>query len=79
MLHVTEVKPMKSQISIRVQKHRDTLRASGLRLIQIWVPDTRKKGFAKKCHRQSELIRHDPQEREILKWISLVSDDNGWV
>lgn len=70
---------MKSSNAIRVQKHRDALRASGLRPIQIWVPDTRRKGFAKECHRQSELVRNDPQEHEILKWILLVSDDKGWV
>jgi hypothetical protein len=70
---------MKSPIAMRVQKHRDNLRASGLRPIQIWVPDTRRKGFAKECYRQSNLINGDPQEKEILKWISLVSDDKGWV
>lgn len=30
----------------RVQKHRQSLRAAGLRPIQIWVPDVRSKGFA---------------------------------
>jgi hypothetical protein len=70
---------MKSSIAMRVQKHRDNLRASGLRPIQIWVPDTRKKGFAKECLRQSNLVKGDPQEQEILKWISSVSDDKGWV
>lgn len=70
---------MKSQVAQRVQKHRDHLRASGLRPIQIWVPDTRKRGFAKECHRQSQLIRNDAQEKEILDWISSVSDDKGWV
>jgi hypothetical protein len=29
----------------RVRKHRESLRARGLRPIQIWVPDTRKPGF----------------------------------
>ena len=62
---------MRSNVAMRVQKHRDSLRAAGLRPIQIWVPDTRQKGFVKECHRQSKLIQHDPQEGEILKWISL--------
>lgn len=30
-----------TNINTRVQKHRASLRASGLRPIQIWVPDTR--------------------------------------
>jgi hypothetical protein len=65
--------------AMRVQKHRNALRASGFRPIQIWVPDTRKKGFQKECHRQSMLLQRDPQEHEVLKQISLVSDDKGWV
>ena len=69
---------MPQSISVRVQKHRDGLRASGLRPIQIWVPDTRKRGFKKECHRQSHLLQNDPQERDILKQISSVSDDTGW-
>jgi hypothetical protein len=69
---------MPQSISMRVQKHRDGLRASGLRPIQIWVPDTRKKGFQKECVRQSSLLQNDPQEREVLEWISSVSDDKGW-
>ena len=28
-------------VNARVQKHRDALRAAGLRPVQIWVPDTR--------------------------------------
>jgi hypothetical protein len=40
----------------RVRKRRDTLRALGLRPIQIWAPDTRSPGFAEECRRQSNLI-----------------------
>ncbi len=39
----------------RVQKHRDALRALGLRPVQIWVPDTRSEGFAEECARQTAL------------------------
>ncbi len=69
---------MPKSTAMRVQKHRDSLRASGLRLIQIWVPDTRKAGFKKECRRQSLLIKHDTEERDILKWIESVSDDEDW-
>lgn len=47
---------MTSSVSQRVRKRRDVLRASGLRPIQIWVPDTRQPGFAEECRRQSALI-----------------------
>lgn len=47
---------MPSSVSERVQKRRDALRAAGLRPVQIWVPDTRRPGFAEECRRQAALI-----------------------
>jgi hypothetical protein len=44
---------MPTPVSRRVQKRRDVLRAAGLRPVQIWVPDTRRPGFAEECRRQS--------------------------
>jgi hypothetical protein len=70
---------MGSNVAMRVQKHRKALRASGLRPIQIWVPDTRKTNFAKECKRQSLLLRNDRRENEILEWIEKASDKSGWV
>lgn len=70
---------MPLMISMRVQKHRDALRASGLRPIQIWVPDTHRKGFKEECHRQSALLQHDFQEEDMLDWMDSVQDHEGWV
>ncbi|UUL82195.1 antitoxin MazE family protein [Sphingomonas qomolangmaensis] len=39
-----------------MQKRRDALRAAGLRPIQIWVPDTRRPGFAEECQRQARVV-----------------------
>lgn len=39
----------------RVQQHRARLRRSGLRPIQIWVPDTRRPDFAAEARRQVAL------------------------
>ncbi len=69
---------MRTHATARVQKHRAALRASGLRPVQIWVPDTRAPGFAEECRRQSLLIRNDPQEQEILEWIEHAADIEGW-
>lgn len=66
-------------VTLRVKKHRDQLRAFGFRPIQIWVPDTRLKGFREECERQSMIVKNDLQEKAILNWISSASDDNGWV
>ena len=40
-----------------VERRGAKLQAADLRLIQIWVHDTRTLGFAEECRRQSGLIR----------------------
>jgi hypothetical protein len=47
---------MPTPIRQRVQKRRETLRAVGLRPLQIWVPDTRRPGFLEECRRQAGLV-----------------------
>lgn len=36
----------------RVRRHREALRRAGLRPVQLWVPDTRRPGFAEDCRVQ---------------------------
>ena len=69
---------MRATTSLRVQKHRAALRASGLRPVQIWVPDTRRAGFAEECRRQSLSLRNDAHERETLEQLAVVADTEGW-
>ena len=64
--------------SARVQKHRIALRESGLRPVQIWVPDTRRAGFAEECRRQSLSLQGDVHERETVEWLEAASDSAGW-
>jgi hypothetical protein len=47
---------MPTPVNERVKRRREALRAAGLRPVQIWVPDTRKAGFADECRRQSRLV-----------------------
>jgi len=61
-----------------VQKHRAALRESGLRPVQIWVPDTRREGFAEECRRQSLSLQSDAHEREIADWLESAADSEGW-
>ena len=62
----------------RVQKHRAGLRKAGMRPVQIWVPDTRREGFAEECKRQSALINNDQQEKEVLRFLDETADREGW-
>lgn len=70
---------MSSAITQRVRKHREQLRAAGLRPVQIWLPDTSSETFRKKCERESLLLANDPLESEMLAWIDEVADTDGWV
>ncbi|MBI5752134.1 MAG: antitoxin MazE family protein [Hydrogenophilales bacterium] len=69
---------MKTSTSDRVQKHRIALRAAGLRPVQIWVPDTRRAGFAEECHRQSRALHGDSHEEETLDLLEAAADTEGW-
>ena len=68
---------MRTSTSERVQKHRAALRASGLRPVQIWVPDTRRAGFAEECRRQSLLLQGDAHERDTADWLEAAADREG--
>jgi hypothetical protein len=57
-----------------VQKHRQALRAAGLRPIQIWVPDVRSKSFAVQAKRQSLAIARSAHEQDDLAFIESVAD-----
>jgi len=68
----------KPTVAERVQKHRVALRAAGLRPVQIWVPDTRRAGFAAECRRQCLNLRKGRSERDTLDWLEKVADTTGW-
>jgi hypothetical protein len=70
---------MGSAITQRVRKHREQLRAAGLRPVQLWLPDTSSEAFRKKCAQESLSLANDPHEAETLAWIAEVADTDGWV
>jgi hypothetical protein len=70
---------MASAVTDRVRKHREQLRAEGLKPVQIWLPDTRSESFRRKCERESLSLAADPLEDDTLTWIAEVADTEGWV
>lgn len=63
-----------------VQRYRDRMRRSGLRLVQLWIPDTRARGFAEECRRQSQAAaKNGRAERDVLQWLEVAHDDEGWT
>jgi hypothetical protein len=68
--------PAPAPVGERVRKRRDALRAAGLRPVQIWVPDTRRPGFADECRRQSRLVAEaDAKDGELGEFLDAGLDD----
>jgi antidote-toxin recognition MazE-like antitoxin len=67
----------RTPIAARVRKHREALRAAGLRPVQIWVPDVRSKHFATQARRQSRAIAQSAQEQDDLAFIESVADTSA--
>ena len=54
----------------------DALRAAGLRPVQIWVPDTRRSGFAEECRRQSAVVAAaDLADRDLADFMDAALAD----
>jgi hypothetical protein len=49
--------------------YRSRQKAAGMRLVQLWLPDTRSKRFAAECRRQSRLLKGDAAEAQALEFI----------
>jgi len=64
--------------SERVTRRRAKLRAAGLRPIQIWVPDTKRPGFAEECRHESLIIAHadatEDGRKEAEFWERVTAD-----
>ncbi|MDP2698932.1 antitoxin MazE family protein [Thalassospira sp.] len=72
---------MVASVSERVKKHRAALRAAGLRPIQIWVPDTRRPGFAEECRRQCLVVaKAEAEDRDLADFMdaALADMDDEW-
>lgn len=67
-------------VSERVQKYREALRAAGLRPVQIWVPDTRRPGFATECRRQAMLVAQaDRRDADLSDFMdAALADLDEW-
>ncbi len=67
---------MPTPVKKRVQKRREALRAAGLRPLQIWVPDTRRPGFAEECRRQARVVAEaDSADHELQEFMDAALAD----
>jgi hypothetical protein len=61
----------------RVRKHREKMKAAGLKPVTIWVPDVNAPGFKEEIARAIEIIKNSSGEKAILEELSDV-DIEGW-
>jgi hypothetical protein len=65
-----------SSTAQKVRRHREKLRAQGLRQIQIWVPDTTSSNFAAEAHRQSLAAACSDHAKDDLAFIDSLYDES---
>jgi hypothetical protein len=69
----------------KVQAYRARMRAKGLRLVQMWLPDTSTPEFAAAAHRASLAIANSPTEKEdqafidSISWLNTPEADKEWT
>jgi len=65
----------------RVRRHREALRRAGLRPVQLWVPDTRRVGFAEECRAQCLRVAATDDADLPLQALmqEAVQDLEGWA
>jgi len=57
----------------KVSAHRARMRAQGMRLLQIWVPDTRSPEFAKEARRQSRMAARSRYAKDDQAFVDSLS------
>jgi len=67
-----------TDVAKRVRKHREKMKAAGLKPVTIWVPDVNAPGYREEIRRQCRSLQNDPQEAQILAEIEAGADLSGW-
>ncbi|MGA8242193.1 MAG: antitoxin MazE family protein [Desulfobacterales bacterium] len=62
----------------KMRQYRERLKASGLRPIQLWVPDVRSQKIINEVRKQSVRVSSDSKEPGIMKFVESVMDHEGW-
>jgi hypothetical protein len=62
----------------RVRRHRDKMKAAGLKPVTIWVPDVTSQAFQDDIRQQCRSLTNDPHEQAVLAEIDALADCDGW-
>jgi hypothetical protein len=77
--HANMTKHPKESDFDKFKRYREARKASGQRLLRIWVPDPRAAAFRKKAARQAALLRGAPEESDALSFIEKAADTSHWT
>jgi len=58
----------------KFQRYRRTKQSKGMRLLRLWVPDTRSTAFKKEIRREMALLRGAPEQLEATRFIQAAFD-----
>lgn len=62
----------------RVRKHREKMKAAGLKPVTIWVPDVNAPGYREDIRRQCELINASVDSAIVLEGMLAIADFSDW-
>jgi AmiR/NasT family two-component response regulator len=62
----------------RVQKHREKMKAAGLKPVTIWVPDVNAPGFKERIAREVEIINADADSHRVMEEMLALADFSDW-
>ncbi|MDO9562665.1 MAG: antitoxin MazE family protein [Bradyrhizobium sp.] len=62
----------------RVKKHRDKMKAAGLKPVTIWIPDVNAPGFREQIARAIEVINADAESQRVMDEMLALSDFSDW-
>jgi hypothetical protein len=68
---------MASRSAHNVQQHRDRQRAKGLRLVQMWLPNTGARTFAEQvAHDIAAVARLSPEDEAMVEAFERIADED---
>jgi AmiR/NasT family two-component response regulator len=63
----------------RVRKHREKMKAAGLKPVTIWVPDVNAPGYREALERDIAIINADADSMLVMEQMLSVADFSDWV
>jgi AmiR/NasT family two-component response regulator len=63
----------------RVRKHREKMKAAGLKPVTIWVPDVNAPGYKEQLARDIAIINADADSMLVMEQMLSVADFSDWV